>query len=187
MLCITWYVLCDLRHVLCHVLCYAVLHNMVCNVRIDQHYISEVVGWDGAGRNGMEQHGTERNKPVCARKTRQSRPMRYMWLLETMLLFQMREIVHDNLCVFIGLCVDPGNICILTKFCLRGSLQVSFIRALVLITQQQWKCLQCLLSNTKYGAEVFADTVYPDCSVNIKMGVRPCWWPWTVRRVFHER
>ncbi|ELU04879.1 hypothetical protein CAPTEDRAFT_138341, partial [Capitella teleta] len=35
----------------------------------------------------------------------------------------MREINHENLNPFIGACVEPPNICILTKYCTKGSLQ----------------------------------------------------------------
>ena len=38
---------------------------------------------------------------------------------------QIRDICHPNLCSFIGACPDPPNICILTEYCPRGSLQVS--------------------------------------------------------------
>lgn len=38
---------------------------------------------------------------------------------------QMREMNHENLAAFIGLCIDPGNVCILTKYCTRGNLQVT--------------------------------------------------------------
>ncbi|XP_054712047.1 guanylate cyclase 32E-like isoform X2 [Uloborus diversus] len=38
-------------------------------------------------------------------------------------MIQIREMRHENINPFIGACVDPPNICILTLFCARGSLQ----------------------------------------------------------------
>ncbi|KAG1713938.1 Resact receptor [Nymphon striatum] len=35
----------------------------------------------------------------------------------------IRDLRHDNLNAFIGACVDPPNICIVTEYCSRGSLQ----------------------------------------------------------------
>lgn len=37
---------------------------------------------------------------------------------------QMRDIQFNHLTRFIGACVDPPNICIVTEYCPRGSLQV---------------------------------------------------------------
>ena len=36
----------------------------------------------------------------------------------------MRDLRHDNVNPFIGACVDPPNILILTEYCSKGSLQV---------------------------------------------------------------
>ncbi|XP_033630928.1 guanylate cyclase 32E-like [Asterias rubens] len=35
----------------------------------------------------------------------------------------MRDLCHSNLCAFVGACADPPNICIITEYCSRGSLQ----------------------------------------------------------------
>lgn len=37
---------------------------------------------------------------------------------------QMRDIQFNHLTRFIGACIDPPNICIITEYCPRGSLQV---------------------------------------------------------------
>ena len=39
--------------------------------------------------------------------------------------FQMKDILHENVNVFVGACIDPPNICILWQYCSKGSLQVS--------------------------------------------------------------
>ncbi|KAG8182191.1 hypothetical protein JTE90_017142 [Oedothorax gibbosus] len=38
-------------------------------------------------------------------------------------MIQIREMRHENINPFIGACVDPPNICVLTLYCVRGSLQ----------------------------------------------------------------
>ena len=38
---------------------------------------------------------------------------------------QLKDIVHDNLNVFVGACIDPPNICLVWHYCPKGSLQVS--------------------------------------------------------------
>ena len=39
---------------------------------------------------------------------------------------QMRTLHHDNLTRFVGACMEPGNVSLLTEYCPKGSLQVSF-------------------------------------------------------------
>ncbi|KAG8308178.1 Guanylate cyclase 32E [Homalodisca vitripennis] len=36
---------------------------------------------------------------------------------------QIREVRHENIITFIGACVDAGNLCLLTTYCARGSLE----------------------------------------------------------------
>lgn len=36
----------------------------------------------------------------------------------------MKDLSHQNINTFIGACVEPGNICILSQYCAKGSLQV---------------------------------------------------------------
>lgn len=36
---------------------------------------------------------------------------------------QMREVKHENLNGFVGACIDPPNVCVLTEYCSRGSLR----------------------------------------------------------------
>jgi serine/threonine protein kinase len=38
-------------------------------------------------------------------------------------IFQLRDMRHDNLNAFIGACTEPPNICIITEYCSRGSLK----------------------------------------------------------------
>ena len=35
----------------------------------------------------------------------------------------MKELSHENVNHFVGLCADPPNICIITNFCSKGSLR----------------------------------------------------------------
>lgn len=46
-------------------------------------------------------------------------------MLNRFALVQMRDVQNEHLTRFIGACVDPPNICIITEYCPRGSLQVS--------------------------------------------------------------
>jgi len=38
---------------------------------------------------------------------------------------QLKDIVYENLNVFVGACVDPPNICLVWHYCPKGSLQVT--------------------------------------------------------------
>lgn len=46
----------------------------------------------------------------------------------------MRDVQNEHLTRFIGACIDPPNICIVTEYCPRGSLQVPRPRPSVLLS-----------------------------------------------------
>jgi len=41
---------------------------------------------------------------------------------------QLKDVVHENLNVFAGACIDPPNLCLLWHYCSKGSLNVSMRR-----------------------------------------------------------
>lgn len=70
---------------------------------------------------------------------------------------QMRDVQNEHLTRFIGACVDPPNICIITEYCPRGSLQVSspvcspvsetvFQRPLLVVLRTSWRTTASLWS-----------------------------------------
>jgi len=40
---------------------------------------------------------------------------------------QLKDMVHENLNVFVGACIDPPNICLVWHYCPKGSLQASHL------------------------------------------------------------
>lgn len=63
----------------------------------------------------------------------------------------MRDVQNEQLTRFIGACVDPPNICIVTEYCPRGSLQVTscvcVCRAAGRTASLNMLCLQDILEN----------------------------------------
>lgn len=39
-------------------------------------------------------------------------------------LYAMKQLNHDNVSRFVGACIEPGHVCIVTPYCSRGSLRV---------------------------------------------------------------
>ena len=63
--------------------------------------------------------------------------------------FQIRELGHENINPFIGACIDPPNICIMTTYCPKGSLEVSRRNhEMHYFYIQMWRCISIVSSNT---------------------------------------
>ena len=43
---------------------------------------------------------------------------------------QVRDLIHENINQYIGMCIESPNVCIVSIFCTRGSLQVNTISIL---------------------------------------------------------
>ena len=43
---------------------------------------------------------------------------------------QVRDLIHENINQYIGMCIESPNVCIVSIFCTRGSLQVNAISIL---------------------------------------------------------
>ncbi|KAI2655178.1 Atrial natriuretic peptide receptor 1 [Labeo rohita] len=72
--------------------------------------------------------------------------------------FQMRDVQNEHLTRFIGACIDPPNICIVTEYCPRGSLQgMAFLHNSVIVSHGNLKSSNCVVDNrfvlkiTDYG------------------------------------
>ncbi|XP_071444038.1 guanylate cyclase 32E [Hetaerina americana] len=65
---------------------------------------------------GLYKGGIVAIKPIHKRSVDLTRAIRKE-------LKQIREVRHENIIPFIGACVDHGNLCILTGYCARGSLE----------------------------------------------------------------
>ena len=43
---------------------------------------------------------------------------------DSLLVMQMlRDLRHENVNSFVGACVEPGSVCVITEYCARGSLR----------------------------------------------------------------
>lgn len=58
----------------------------------------------------------------------------------------MRDVQFNHLTRFIGACIDPPNICIVTEYCPRGSLQVNMLTNNIIVNHLfilfcvHWQC-----------------------------------------------
>ena len=54
----------------------------------------------------------------------------------------MKDLSHDNIKVFIGACIEPGNVCLVMQHCGRGSLQVSVQIQILFRPPSRWTSSQ---------------------------------------------
>ncbi|MGH0182069.1 UNVERIFIED_CONTAM: hypothetical protein FKN15_008245 [Acipenser sinensis] len=74
----------------------------------------------------------------------------------------MRDVQNEHLTRFIGACIDPPNICIITEYCPRGSLQgMAFLHNSVIVSHGNLKSSNCVVDSrfvlkiTDYGLASF--------------------------------
>ena len=80
-------------------------------------------------------------------------------------LFQIRELSHENINPFIGACIDPPNICIITTYCPKGSLEVSRRNHMICPFKFHFFFLVgfvCFRSNTLLDVSFFQDILEND-------------------------
>lgn len=58
---------------------------------------------------------------------------------------QMKEMKHENLVQFFGVCIDPPNVCLVMQYCRKGSLKVCASDKHISITALINACLHVLL------------------------------------------
>ncbi|CAB1334274.1 unnamed protein product [Coregonus sp. 'balchen'] len=64
----------------------------------------------------------------------------------------MRDIQNEHLTRFIGACIDPPNICIITEYCPRGSLQgMAFLHNSVIVSHGNLKSSNCVIHSQELG------------------------------------
>ncbi|TMS01387.1 Atrial natriuretic peptide receptor 1 [Larimichthys crocea] len=81
----------------------------------------------------------------------------------------MRDVQNEHLTRFIGSCIDPPNMCIITEYCPRGSLQgMLFLHNSVIVSHGNLKSSNCVVDSrfvlkiTDYGLESLRTSSCPE-------------------------
>lgn len=77
----------------------------------------------------------------------------------------LRDLRHDNLNPLVGACVDPGNVCVITEYCTRGSLRDILDNEDVRLDQM---FLSSLVGDVVRGLIFLHDTAAVGCHGNLK-------------------
>uniref|UniRef100_A0A3P8VRS1 Guanylate cyclase n=1 Tax=Cynoglossus semilaevis TaxID=244447 RepID=A0A3P8VRS1_CYNSE len=87
---------------------------------------------------------------------------------------QMKEMKHENLVQFFGVCVEPPNVCLVIQYCMKGSLKVSLtINTIPLPIMQGMEFIH--KSNMKYHGNLKPTTCLVDSRLQIKLSGFGLW------------
>ncbi len=82
--------------------------------------------------------------------------------INSVFVLKMRDVQNEHLTRFIGACIDPPNICIVTEYCPRGSLQVQTLMVHDVFSPPTLNLTVTLTLSVWWHAE-------PHSSVNMRM------------------
>uniref|UniRef100_A0A671Y3I6 Guanylate cyclase n=1 Tax=Sparus aurata TaxID=8175 RepID=A0A671Y3I6_SPAAU len=89
---------------------------------------------------------------------------------------QMKEMKHENLVQFFGVCVEPPNVCLVMQYCRKGSLKVNVLTSSVLTCSFVFQGMEFIhKSNLRFHGNLKPSTCLVDSRLQIKLSGFGLW------------